>query len=183
MRRVVRRWFVFLAVALSFAACEPPPDTSPEGAAVVEPTPRPQPMPEAVAATVQRLRDIAAQGGYRDLAKLAEQAPDFRSNSAGLSHADYWNLKMRTGDFPTAHIEKLLSYRFTVEESAQGRIYIWPWMATLAPDEITPAAARDIEKLLGPGQAEALRAGAIWPGYVLGIREDGLWLYFLSGSG
>lgn len=183
MRGVWRRSFILVAAALMLAACDPPPDATPQGAAVVEPPPQAEPMPDAVAATVQRLRQIADNGGYRDLARLAEQAPDFRSNAAGLDHAEYWNLKMRTGDFPMVHIEKLLSYPFTVEESSQGRIYIWPWMAMLKPGEINGAAARDIDRLLGPGQVEALRGGAIWPGYVLGIREDGLWLYFVSGSG
>ena len=82
-----------------------------------------------------------------------------------------------------SQVGKLLSYRFTVADSDQGKIYIWPWMAMLKPDEITPAAAREIDRLLGAGQADALRGGAIWPGYVLGIREDGQWLYFVSGSG
>ena len=181
MRSVLRTSFV--VAALGLASCDAPETAAPKGAAIVEPSPRVEPLPPQVAATVQQLHEIAGAGSYRDLARLAERAPDFRSNNAGLSHADYWSLKMRTGDFPMAHIEKLLSYRYTIEPSSQGKIYIWPWMATLKPEEITPEAERDIDRLLGRGQAEALRGGAIWPGYVLGIREDGLWLYFLSGSG
>ena len=72
---------------------------------------------------------------------------------------------------------------YTVANSDRGKVYIWPWMATLKPDEITPAAERDIAKLLGEGQAQVLRRGGVWPGYVLGIAEDGTWLYFVSGSG
>ena len=183
MRNALRDVVLSIIATLMLFACDAPRDATPKGAAIVEPPPRSADMPPPVAATVQRLHEIAAQGGYRDLAKLAEQAPDFRSNTAGLNHADYWRLKMRTGDFPMVQIEKLLAYRFVVADSSQGKIYIWPWMATLKPEEITPAAVRDIDRLLGPGQAQALKGGAIWPGYVLGIREDGLWLYFLSGSG
>ena len=181
MRKGLRSLLVTAASML--AACDAPEPATPKGAAVVEPPPVVQPLPQPVAATVERLHEIADAGSYRDLARLAGQAPDFRSNNAGFSHAEYWNLKMRTGDVPMAQIEKLLGYRFTIEDSAQGKIYIWPWMATLTPEEITPEAARDIDQLLGPGHLDALRAGAVWPGYVLGIREDGLWLYFLSGSG
>jgi hypothetical protein len=181
MRSGLRRLLVVAMLALG--ACDPPNDATVKGAAVVEPPPKVEPLPPPVAATVKRLHEIADAGSYRDLARLAEQAPDFRSNNAGFSHAEYWSLKMRTGDFPMAHVQQLLGYRHTIAASAQGRIYIWPWMATLKPDEITPEAALDIERLLGAGQVEALRAGAIWPGYILGIREDGLWLYFLSGSG
>lgn len=181
MRRCLRRSFSILALMLS--ACDAPESATPKGAAVVEPPPRVQPLPPPVAATVQRLREIARTGSYRDLARLAEQTPDFRSNNAGLGHAEYWNLKMRTGEFPTVQIERLLAHRHAVEDSSQGKIYIWPWMATLKPDEITPEAAREIDDLVGRGQAEALRSGAFWPGYVLGIREDGVWLYFVSGAG
>jgi hypothetical protein len=100
-----------------------------------------------------------------------------------MTHSEYWYLKMRTGDWPMAQAAKLLTYRFTVASTGQGKVYIWPWMATLKPEEITPAAAQEIDRLLGKGQAALLGAGAIWPGYVLGIREDGRWLYFVSGSG
>ncbi len=172
-----------IAAALTLAACDAPKEPAAVGAAEVRPAPSRDPLPAAVAATVQQLRDIAATGTYRDLARLADATPGFRSNNAGMTHSEYWYLKMRAGDWPMAQAEKLLGYRFTITDTPQGKVYIWPWMATLKPDQITPAAERDIERLLGKGQVDALRAGEIWPGYVLGIREDGAWLYFASGSG
>lgn len=176
------RAIVFILTAMVLGACDPPPGSGPVGAAEVEPAPKQEPLPEAVGRTVAELERIAREGTYRDLAKLAEQTPDFRSNNAGMTHSEYWYLKMRTGDWPMAQAAKLLTYKFTIQPSGQGKIYIWPWMAMLKPDEITPAAAQEIDRLLGNGQAALLRAGAIWPGYVLGIREDGRWLYFVSGS-
>ncbi len=133
--------------------------------------------------TVRHLREIAENGGYRDLARLASETPDFRSNSAGLSDREYWSLKERTGDFPAEQVGRVLAYPPAVVDTPQGRIFIWPALAMLKASEITPAQARDIDRLLGEGQANELRNGAAWPGYVLGIREDGQWLYFLSGSG
>jgi hypothetical protein len=182
MRWVLRTTMMLAALALP--ACDPPPDARPVGAAMVEPAAaQREALPPEVAKTVDELRRIAREGSYRDLAKLADQTPDFRSNNAGMTHSEYWYLKLRTGDWPMAQVGNLLSYRFTISDSSQGKIYIWPWMAILKPEEITPAAAREIDRLLGEGQADALRGGAIWPGYVLGIREDGTWLYFISGSG
>ncbi len=169
--------------ALLASACEPPPSSRPVGAAIVPPPPTTAPLPAPVAATVAQLRQIAANGTYRDMAALANATPGFRSNNAGMNHQDYWYLKMRAGDWPMAQAEKLLTYNFAVRDSARGKIYIWPWMATLAPEAIDANAERDIARLLGAGQAKALREGAIWPGYVLGIAEDGTWLYFVSGSG
>ena len=182
--RAWRRSFAAVCfAALAASACEPPPSAGPVGAAVVDAPAHPEPLPDTVAATVRQLREIAATGSYRDMARLADATPGFRSNNGGMSHQDYWYLKMRAGDWPMAQAEKLLGYRYTVANSARGKVYIWPWMATLKPGEITPAAERDIAKLLGEGQARALRNGGIWPGYVLGIAEDGTWLYFVSGSG
>jgi len=174
-------------VAASFmaAACDPPPAPEPVGAAIVD-APQAQaaaPLPAAVAATVERLRAIGATGTYRDMAKLADQTPGFRSNNAGMSHSEYWYLKMRTGDWPMAQMERLLTFPYAVRPSARGRIYIWPLMATLPVDQITPAIARDIDRLLGEGQVDAMRNGLVWPGYVLGVAEDGTWLYFVSGAG
>jgi hypothetical protein len=177
------RVLVCMATPLAFAvACDAPP-AAPVGAAQVDLPPSLAPLPEAVVETVRKLRDIAHDGAYRDMAALADATPGFRSNNAGMTHKDYWYLKMRAGDWPMAQAEKLLTYRHTVAETPQGRVYIWPWMAVLKPADITPAAERDINRLLGDGQAEAIRGGGPWPGYVLGIAEDGTWLYFVSGSG
>jgi hypothetical protein len=165
------------------AACDPPETAAPEGVAAEKVLATAAPLPAAVDATVRQLQQIAESGGYRELAQLANATPDFRSNNAGLSHRDYWSLKERTGDFPAEQVGRVLAYPYAVADSPQGKIYIWPALAMLKPEEITPAAVRDIDQLLGEGQAEELRKGAIWSGYVLGIREDGRWLYFVSGSG
>lgn len=169
--------------AVGLASCDAPPARTPVGAAVVASPQAKGTLPEPVVATVNRLHEIAATGSYRDLARMASETPGFRSNAAGMSHQDYWYLKLRTGDWPMAQVETALSYRYGVTETPSGKVYVWPWMAALAPEAITPAAEREIDRLLGAGQAEALRRGEVWPGYVLGIAEDGTWLYFVSGSG
>ena len=169
--------------ASGLAACDAPAAPPPVGAAVVAERPIEEPLPDAVTATVARLRDVAATGSYRDLARMAAETPDFRSNAAGMTHQEYWYLKLRTGDWPMAQVERVLAYRSGVTQTARGKVYVWPWLAALSPDEITPAAAREIDRLLGEGQADALRKGEVWPGYVLGIAEDGTWLYFVSGTG
>jgi hypothetical protein len=175
---------LLLALCLvGLAACDPPPATQ-TAAADVQTPPGRAPLPPAVATTVRTLLKLADEGGYRDMAKLADQTPNFRSNNAGMSHKDYWYLKLRAGDWPMAHMQKVLAQDYAVVEGADGgRIYIWPALALLPPSEITPAKAREIDAILGAGQAASLRKGAPWPGYVLGIAEDGTWLYFVSGAG
>lgn len=180
------RLFAFAVVAglAVLCACDAPSRTRPVGAAVVAPPRQVEgPLPDAVAATVARLRKVAATGSYRDLARMAAETPDFRSNAAGMTHQEYWYLKLRTGDWPMAQVERVLAHRYAINETARGKVYVWPWLAMLPGEEITPSAAREIDALFGAGQADALRKGEIWPGYVLGIAEDGTWLYFVSGSG
>jgi hypothetical protein len=170
--------------ALVLAACEPPPEANRVvGAAEVDPPPRREPLPPPVEATVDRLNALAEEGDYRKLAAFANETEGFRSNTGGMTHSEYWYLKMRTGDVPMQQVKKLLSLNHVVRESSQGRIFIWPALALVEADAITPAQAREIDALLGPGQAETIRNGGVWPGYVLGIREDGKWLYFVSGTG
>lgn len=179
----VLRCFLFAVAALVLAACDPPPETAVDETSQIETAAVSAPLPPAVDATVKTLLKLAEEGGYRDMAKLADQTPGFRSNNAGMSHKDYWYLKLRAGDWPMAHMQKVLEQDHAVVEAAEGHVYIWPALALVPLDQITPAKAREIDALLGPGQADAVRSGTPWPGYVLGIAEDGTWLYFVSGAG
>jgi len=179
----LRKRLAPLALLALLAACEPPLAPAKVGAAEVELPRADEALPEAVLATVSQLRDISAHGTYRDMAKLADVTPGFRSNTAGMSHRDYWYLKLRTGDWPMAHVGQVLAQPYGVTPTARGKVYVWPRLATLRGASITPADARAIDALLGEGQAERIRNGASWPGYVLGIAEDGAWLYFLTGEG
>lgn len=183
MRVNVRICLACISASLLVAACEPPPASKSVGAPVVGRSPAEEPLPPAVAATVEQLRQIGAHGSYRDMAALADRTPGFRSNNAGMSHREYWYLKMRTGDWPMAQMERLLALPHAVRQNAQGNVYIWPRLATLPAEQITPALAREIDRMLGEGQADTIRAGESWPGYVLGVAEDGTWLYFVSGVG
>lgn len=182
MRRTFCIWLCALCLPLA-AGCDAPAAGGPVGAALVDVTYAQPALPEAVMATIHRLRKISATGSYRDMARMADETPGFRSNWAGMRHQDYWYLKLRTGDWPMAQVGKVLEFPYAVSETEQGRVFIWPRMATLARSEITPAVARDIVRLLGDGKAAAIKAGEPWPGYVLGIAEDGTWLYFVSGAG
>lgn len=182
MRRALLALLCSVAPPLA-AGCDAPASGKLIGAAEVDVGYVQPPLPDAVAATIARLREISATGSYRDMARLAEETPGFRSNAAGIRHEDYWYLKLRLGDWPMAQVGKVLAYSYAVRDTPQGRVFIWPRMATLPPAEITPAVARDIDELLGEGKAAAIKAGEPWTGYVLGIAEDGTWLYFLSGAG
>lgn len=183
-----RHCCLLLAPIALLAACEPPAPPASIGAAeavpvIVPPPPVADTLPDAVQHTIALLKDISANGTYRDMAELADATPGFRSNNAGMSHRDYWYLKLRTGDWPMEHVGRVLAQPHAVRPTEQGKVYVWPKLATVRGASITPLEARAIDALLGEGQAAAIRDGAPWPGYVLGIAEDGTWLYFVSGEG
>lgn len=139
-------------------------------------------LPKPVRDTISELTEIAHTGSTWDMARQARATPGFRSNTGGLEHADYWYLKYRSGDWPMEHLKRVLAYPPAVEESAGGLVYVWPYMATLRPSEMTAKARRDARELLGEFTAEQVATGASWPGYRLGVADDGAWLYFYSGA-
>jgi hypothetical protein len=140
-------------------------------------------LPAAVSATDDQLRAIGATGSYRDMAKPADQMSGFRSKIAGKCHSEYWYLKMRPDGLPMEQMEKPLTFPCVVRPSTRGKVNIWPLMATLPVDQIVPATAREIDRLLGEGHANVIRNGLVWLGYVLSIAKEGTWLYFVSGAG
>src|SRR5262245_7801116 len=101
------------------AACDPPATPAAEAPARADARGAGA-LPDAVARTVHRLKDIAENGGYRELSQLASETPDFHSNGAGLSDREYWSLKERTGDFPAEQVGRVLGYPFTVAQTPQG---------------------------------------------------------------
>lgn len=168
------------------AGCQPPVTAevgAPDPVARPATDAGPQVLPPAVEATVRKLQQLGETGKDWEMAALAEQTPGFRSNDGGMSHRAYWNLKLRTGDWPMEHLRLVLLERFARLDTAKGPIYVWPDVAALAPIDITPRAAREMDRMAGEGTAERMRSGERWPGYVLGIAEDGTWLFFYSGSG
>ena len=111
-------------LGLGLAGCNPPPasETSEAiAAARVAAPPTKLRLPAPVRAKVDQLKEIAGQGDYRGLAKLAAVQPDFRSNQAGMTPRDYWRLKASAGDDPTRQLVRLLSGSPAVVEGVAGR--------------------------------------------------------------
>ncbi len=171
---------IFVLAALLLTACDPPPAPEVTEAPAGDEA-APAVLPGPVIARREQLLDIAETGGPWDMARVAGETPDFRSNTGGMPHRDYWYLKYRTGDWPMAQMGRVLSWPHATEETPEGRVFVWPYMARLSVDQIDARTARDIENLAGSSAVEAMLQGAPWPGYSLGIREDGAWLFFVSG--
>lgn len=180
----MRLLLAFALIAIAAASCGAP---SPGERIVVQNEPvqiepaKPE-LPAPVIATLHDLKAIAAEGSTWDMARLARGTPGFRSNDGGLDHSDYWYLKYRTGDWPMEHLGRILEYEPAVVETEGGLVYVWPYMAVTPVRDMTPKVRRDIETLLGEDAAQTVSVGGAWPGYRLGIAEDGTWLYFYTGA-
>lgn len=180
----MRLWLALSVLAVAVVACGSP---SPSERVVVqvdpvvaevEPTDLPAPVVEAVA----QLTEIAESGSPWDMARLARRTPGFYSNAGGLEHAEYWYLKYRSGDWPMEHLSRVLDYEPALIDGEAGQVYVWPYMATLAPTDMSAKTLRDVEDLLGPQAVDQIAAGSVWPGYRLGVAPDGTWLYFYTGA-
>lgn len=164
------------------AGCDRPGGGDTATASVIVPA-APAVLPDAVQAMVNQLAIVATQRDWRAMARLAAAHANFRSNDGGMSARDYWRLKVSAGDDPTVQLGRLLIGSPAVVGSGPNRVYVWPALAALKPAAVTPQVERRIDALLGAGKGAAFKRGVPWPGYSLGIRADGAWLWFITGEG
>ncbi len=61
-------------------------------------------------------------------------------------------------------------------------IYVWPYLAEMELDKLTPAQEVDLLRLVGPAEAKAMRAGKKWTWWRLTIGADGTWHSFKKGE-
>jgi len=66
-----------------------------------------------------------------------------------------------------------------VENSA---IYVWPYLATLDLDKLTPAQEVDLYRLMPPAEAKAMREKKKWTWWRLSIGADGTWHTFMKAE-
>ncbi|MFA5900406.1 MAG: hypothetical protein WC829_14985 [Hyphomicrobium sp.] len=54
-------------------------------------------------------------------------------------------------------------------------IYVWPYLAELELDKLSPAQEVELLRLVGPAEAKAMRAKKKWTWWRLSIGADGTW--------
>src|SRR6185312_4939376 len=57
-------------------------------------------------------------------------------------------------------------------------IYVWPYLAEVELDKLTPAQEVDLLRLVGPAEAKAMREKKKWTWWRLTIGADGTWHSF-----
>jgi len=62
-----------------------------------------------------------------------------------------------------------------------NKVYVWPYLAELAPAKLTPAQQVDLLRLVTPAAAAAMKAAGKYNSWRLVIGADGTWHSFVRG--
>lgn len=57
-------------------------------------------------------------------------------------------------------------------------VYVWPYLAELPLDSLTPVEEVDLYRLMSPAQAKAMKAAKTWTWWRIAIGADGTWHTF-----
>jgi len=69
-----------------------------------------------------------------------------------------------------------------MDAGTSNEMYIWPYLAELPLDKLTPEQQVDLYRLVTPKQAKAMKEFGGYIHYRLGIGRDGTWHYFVAGE-
>lgn len=135
-----------------------------------------QELPAPVAATRQRLFELAVACDYQGLAELVESdATSFTFGGSG-DPAAFWVGEARNGTEPLAVLARLLTLDPGLHPDGW---YAWPAAHLDNADE---AAWQELEAAgLGAGIVDSSEGRAYY-GYRVGIAADGTWMFFVAGD-
>lgn len=182
----IRAVIALLSVLLVLAACDSGVRRSTKPSPQLQQIPRER-DPAQPTAHAQRMRlaiiKAAKAGSITQMAKLAEETPDFQSSPNGEPPRTYWTLLRRTGIDPTRVIRDIFEEP-AGQKVIDGRvIYVWPDLAAMAAEDLIPEKLsfidrRRLRELVGEEGIELIRGGSDYPGIQTAIDQDGQWLYF-----
>ncbi len=144
------------------------------------------PLPAPVEEMRQALLAAAHTGNIDDLRvplDWNEMKPEVGA-PAGEDPIAYWRKTSGDGNGRDvlAAIANILAMR--AAELPLGRdlenntVYVWPYLAELALDKLTPAQEVDLLRLVSPAEAKTMREKKKWTWWRLTIGADGTWHSF-----
>ncbi|WP_052715605.1 hypothetical protein [Devosia chinhatensis] len=144
-------------------------------------------LPEPVRAKRQALIDAARSGDIEELRALVEAQASPPNVSFGNPEDAVDYLKDASEDDDGRQILGLLidlfdqPYAFYPDSGGQTN-YIWPYLAELPPDSLTPEQQVDAYRLLDSAQIEELKQFGAWYYWRTVINEAGDWSAFVAGD-
>ncbi len=118
----------------------------------------------------------------RDAIEWNEMTPDF--GAAGDDPIAYWKKISADGEgrevlAVIANLLALPPARLAIGRDPENTsVYVWPYLAELPADRLTPAEEVDLYRLMPPTQAKAQKNAKKWSWWRLAIGADGTWHTF-----
>jgi hypothetical protein len=146
----------------------------------------PGPLPQPVEEMRQAILSAAHTGNIEDLREPFEWneiKPEVAA-PAGEDPIAYW--KRTSGDGNgrevLAALDEILSLHPAElplgKDLENNIIYVWPYLAEMPLDKLTPAQEVELLRLVGPAEAKAMREKKKWTWWRLTIGADGTWHSF-----
>ena len=147
-------------------------------------------LPESVIEMREEILAAIHAGALDDLDKAAQwsEARSGRPVDFGVGpdgdHVSHW--KRLSGDGAglevlaiAANLLALPSARLAIGKDPENTfVYVWPYLAELPGDTLTPTETVDLLRLVPAETAEAIRKGGKWLWWRIAIAADGTWLVF-----
>jgi hypothetical protein len=148
------------------------------------------PLPPAAADMHEAILSAVHSGQIDDL-KVAYDLGELRADLGDATVSDpvaHW--KSLSADGEGREILAILANLFAVgpavvhrgRDAENNAVYVWPYLAELPLDKLTPAQEVDLLRLVPATEAKAMRAGKTYTGWRLTIGADGLWHTFQKGG-
>lgn len=142
-------------------------------------------------APVARMRDAileAARGGDIEAMRPVLESNELRPVVSFGGEQDairYWKENSAKGDgreFLAAMAEVLEMPAAHVNAGAPEEMFVWPYLAELELEKLTPAQQVDLYRLVTPEMAGTMKEFGGYIHYRLGIGKDGTWHFFVAGD-
>jgi hypothetical protein len=112
-----------------------------------------------------------------------ELKPDF-GDEAGSDPIAYWKRISADGSgretlAALANILSLPPAELPIGKDPENNaVYVWPYLAELPLDKLSPGAEVDLYRLMPPAAAKVMREKKKWTWWRLSIGADGTWISF-----
>lgn len=148
------------------------------------------PLPPA-AADMRDAIETAIQAGDLAELKVAYDLGELKADISDQPVSDpvaYW--KSQSADGEGGDILAVLANILAVgpaqvsrgQDPENNAVYIWPYLAELPLDKLTPSQKVDLLRLMPAAEAKAMMEKKTWTWWRLTIGADGLWHAFKKGS-
>lgn len=177
------------ALASRVLAAEPPASAAQDGAVTKERAFHGE-LPESVIEMREEILAAIHAGAVADLSKAAawSEARSGRPVDFGLEGdgdpLSHWT--HLSGDGAglevlaiAANLLALPPARLAIGKDPENTfVYVWPYLAELPGESLTPTETVDLMRLVPAETAQAIRKGGKWPWWRIAIAADGTWLVF-----